>query len=60
MWPMLLASAQLRNGRTQHDFEIDRLLGLVESTCEELSDYSDEQLTTLLEQLRDQLRNRNI
>ena len=27
---------------------------------EELSDYSDEQLTTLLEQLRDQLRSRNI
>jgi flagellar biosynthesis/type III secretory pathway protein FliH len=36
------------------------LLGLVESTREELSDYSDEQLTTLLEQLRDQLRSRNI
>ena len=36
------------------------LLGLVESTREELSDYGDEQLTTLLEQLRDQLRSRNI
>ncbi len=36
------------------------LVGAVESTREELSDYSDEQLTTLLEQLRDQLRSRKI
>jgi flagellar biosynthesis/type III secretory pathway protein FliH len=36
------------------------LLGLVESTREELSDDSDEQLAILLEQLRDQLRSRNI
>ena len=35
------------------------LVGVGESTREELSNYNDEQLTTLLEQLRDQLRNRN-
>ncbi len=36
------------------------LVGVRESTREELSDFNDEQLKTLLEQLRDQLRNRNI
>ena len=36
------------------------LVGVAESAREELSDLRDEQLTTFLEQLRDQLRNRNI
>ena len=35
------------------------LVGVEESTREELSEYSNEQLRTLSEQLRDQLRNRS-
>ena len=36
------------------------LIGVVESSREELFEYSVEQLTTMLEQLRDQLRNRSL
>ena len=36
------------------------LVGATESTREELSECSEEQLKTLLEKLRDQLRNRNV
>ena len=39
---------------------LQEYFGAVESTRAELSNYSDERLQALLEQLRDQLRNRNV